>query len=123
MTDANVYFIDDETGTIKTGQHVIFDEAYMTVLAGHAPLAAQALQHLGYYVREIWVDEEKKAKAEQQQKGIMQFCPLTDTAKILTLGSDKAIGIDLFLDSPAITVEPGQVQLLPTGISACPPPG
>ena len=41
----NMYFIDDETGTIKTGQHVIFDKAHnMTIPAGHTPLAAQALQ-------------------------------------------------------------------------------
>ena len=122
-TDANVYFIDDETGTIKTGQHVIFDEAHMTVPAGHAPLAAQALQRLGYYVKETWVDEEKKAEMAQQQKNTMQFCPLTETAKIPTCGSDEAIGFDLFLDLPSVTVEPGQVQLLPTGISARPPHG
>ena len=32
-TDCNVYFINDETGTVQTGQHVIFDKAYMTVPA------------------------------------------------------------------------------------------
>ena len=58
----NVYFIDDETGTIKTGQHVIFDEAHMTVPAGHAPLAAQALQRLDYFVKETKVEDEKKAR-------------------------------------------------------------
>ena len=51
-TDSNIYYIDDESGSMRTGQHVLFDEAHMTVPAAKAPLAAQALQRLGYYVRE-----------------------------------------------------------------------
>ena len=117
-TDVNMYFLDDETGTIKAGQHIIFHEAHMTVPAGHAPLAAQALQRLEYDVKETWVEDEKKADAEQQQRAALQFYTLTATSTIPTHGSDKAIGFDLFLDLPSVTVEPGQVQLLPTGISA-----
>ena len=40
---------------VKIGQHVVFDEAHMTTPAGYAPLAAKALQCLGYYVHESWV--------------------------------------------------------------------
>ena len=41
-----------------TGTHVMFDEAHMTVPAAQAPLAAQALQRLGYYTRESWIDAD-----------------------------------------------------------------
>ena len=116
-TDTNVYFIDDETSTIKTGQHVIFDEAHMTMSVGHAPLAAQALQWLGYYVKETQVAEEKKAAADQECQQTLQFCWRTDMAKIPSCGSDEAIGFDLYLDLLSITVEPGKVKLSPTGIS------
>jgi len=57
-TSGNVNFIDAATGLIMTRTHVMFDEAHMTVPAAKAPLAAQALQQLGYYTRESWIDYE-----------------------------------------------------------------
>lgn len=50
-TNNNVYYIDHDSGQVRIGQHIIFDEAHMTIPAGYAPLAAQALQRLGYHVK------------------------------------------------------------------------
>ena len=72
-TDNNVYFIDDATGRIRMGQHVIFDEAHMSVPAGKAPLAAQALQRLGYYVKESWVNDEKTKDQERTLQTSLQI--------------------------------------------------
>ena len=47
---------------------------------------------------------------------------LTDTAKLPTQGTDESIGYDVYLDDAEVTIEPGQIQLLPTGISVKPPP-
>ena len=47
-TTKNVYYIDDLTNNVKMGTHALFDEAHFTVNSNHAPLAAQALQRLGY---------------------------------------------------------------------------
>ena len=48
---------------MKIGQHLVFNEVHMTVPARHAPLAAQALQRLGYYVNETWMQEERQQVA------------------------------------------------------------
>ena len=44
----NVYYIDDKSKLVKIGCHAIFDEAYYTVPRNKTPMAAQALQCLGY---------------------------------------------------------------------------
>ena len=56
-TDSNVHFHDDATGLIKPCTHVNFDEAHLSVPARKAPLAAEALQRLGYSNRESWTDD------------------------------------------------------------------
>ena len=58
-TGNNVYYLDYETGQVHIGQHVIFDEAHITVPAGYVPLVAEALQRLGYYVNESWTKESR----------------------------------------------------------------
>ena len=80
-TDSNVYYLDDETGTVKIGQHVVFDEAHMTTPAAHAPLAAQALQRLGYYVHESWVKETEKENATGAEAKL-QIKKITQTARL-----------------------------------------
>ena len=80
-TDNNVYIINNETSTVKTGQHVIFDEAHMMVPAGHAPLAAQMLQRLGYYVKETWVEEENKQTTVCANAGNFSFANLQKVPK------------------------------------------
>ena len=42
-TPKNINYIDDNTGTVKSGTHAIFDETHMATPAAKAPLAAQAL--------------------------------------------------------------------------------
>ena len=121
-TDSNIYFIDDNTGKVKVGQHVVFDEAHMTVPAGHAPLAAEALQRLGYYVNEKWIQQETDKQVEAEATASLRVTKLTDTAKLPTRGTDESIGFDVYLDAAEVQIEPGQIQLLPTGISIKPPP-
>ena len=83
-TDLNIYFINDETGRVKIGHYVVFDEAHMTVPAGHAPLAAQALQQLGYYVNESWVHEEIIEQGKAAANESLRVKKLTNTAKLPT---------------------------------------
>ena len=47
-TTKNVYFIDDETRSVKTGVHCIFDESHFTVPKDKVPMAVHTLQCLGY---------------------------------------------------------------------------
>jgi len=47
---------------VKSGTHGIFDEAHMATPAAKAPLAAQALQRLGYHQNESCVTEENKTQ-------------------------------------------------------------
>ena len=120
-TDRNVYYIDDETGTVRSGQHVIFDEAHMTVPARYAPLAAQALQRLGYHANESLVQDIKHEESQSQEK--LRVKRTTETAKLPTRGTEESVGYDVYLDQPQVTIQPRQIELLPTRISATPPTG
>ena len=92
----------------------------MTKPAGYAPLAAQALQRLGYYVHESWVKKAKKEEEEPLTEKLM-IKLLTETAKLPTRGSPESIGYDVYLDDTEVQVEPGKMALLKTGIAARPP--
>ena len=120
-TDRNVYYIDDATGSVRTGQHIIFDEAHMTVPARYAPLAAQALQRLGYHANESWVQDIHNEANTPNEK--LRVKKMTDTAKLPTRGTEESVGYDVYLDEAQVTIQPGEIQLLPTGISATPPTG
>ena len=48
---------------------------------------------------------------------------MTETAKIPTRGTEESVGYDIYLDQPQVTIQPGQIQHLPIGISATPPSG
>ena len=52
-TEKNIWYIDDATKKPKIGSLVKFDKAHMMVPAQYAPIAAQALQRVGYNVNEI----------------------------------------------------------------------
>ena len=122
-TDSNIYYIDDESGTVRTGRHVLFDEAHMTVPAAKAPFAAQALQRLGYYVRESWIDTSTTSERASDLRNTMQVQLLTSTALPPTRATENSIGFDLHLDMDAVTVLPNSTSLLSTGIAAKAPPG
>ena len=121
-TDNNVYYIDDESRQVRIGQYVIFDKAHMTVPAGRAPLAAQALQHIGYHLHESWVQQETHDdNAPNAEK--LQVNKIKPTAKLPTQGTPDSVRYDLYLDLPESIIPPGEIGLLPTGISARPPKG
>ena len=54
----NINYIDLHSGNVKLATHVIFDEAHMTTPAKYTPVAAQTLQRLGYYSKEIYQQNE-----------------------------------------------------------------
>ena len=104
-TPKNINYIDDKSGQLKSGTHSIFDEAHMTTPASKAPLAAQALQRLGYHMNESWImDENRKLIDNQAQPLLVQ--KLSPQAKIPTKGSKGAIGYDLFSNDSPITIQP-----------------
>ena len=47
-TTKNFYYINDTAHNVKIGTPALFDEAHFTVDSKRAPLASEALQHLGY---------------------------------------------------------------------------
>ena len=89
----------------------------MTKPAGYAPLAAQALQRLGYYVHKSWVKKAKKAEEEPFEEKL-RVKTLTDTAKLPTRGSTESVGYDVYLDDTEVRIEPGKMALLKTCIVA-----
>lgn len=117
-TDKNVLYIDQESGKVKTGTHVIFDEAHMSEAASKAPLAAQTLQRLGYYANEDYVDEVKNGN--QSEHLLIQR--LTDTSILPKRATKQSIGYDLFADTTqTLTIPAGTVMPFTTGIAIqCP---
>jgi deoxyuridine 5'-triphosphate nucleotidohydrolase len=118
-TDKNVYYIDSDSGKIKIGTHVIFDEAHMSEPASKVPLAAQTLQRLGYSAREHYDDEHWNSKALQPDLLIQQ---LTTTSTVPTRATEESIGYDLYFDGDKeITILAGTIMPLKTGIAIeCP---
>ena len=114
-TEKNVRFRDLHSHIIKTATHVFYDEAYMSLPAQRAPLAAQTLQRLGYGYKEQWIVTESAKK-----QVLIQL--LLPHSKIPLKSTDSSIGYDLFSSSnDPITILPNQLQIIPTGIALqCP---
>ena len=122
-TSGNVNFIDDATGLIMNGTHVMFDEAHMTVPASHAPLAAQALQRLGYYTRESWIDDTVKQEQSADINRQILIEKITETAIAPNRSTPESIGLDIYSDQDDTIVKPGEVKVVLTGIAAKAPSG
>ncbi len=116
---SNVYVKDEVTGQVKLGTHVYFDEAHFTTPTHRAPLAAQALQRLGYHQQEQWIKEyEKEASAITE----VQVQLLSEQAKVPKRGSDDAAGYDLTYPGEEYTLKAGETRVFPIDIAiTCPP--
>ena len=106
-TDKNIWYIDDKTRKPKIGSWVDFDEAHFSVPTQFAPLAAQALQRVGYYV-----DEDDKPPVVSPIDVHLHSL----TAKPIHL-STNGLYYDVPLDISPLVVLPGQTKLLQTGNS------
>ena len=118
-TDKNIIYIDIDTGRTKISTHVIFDEAHHTTDAGKAPLAAQTLQRLGYYIKEDYINDIIAIENDDNQLFIHQ---LTDSSILPTRATNKgSIGYDICYDGPDITIQSGKHHAMSTGLSIkCP---
>jgi dUTP pyrophosphatase len=122
-TPSNGYFIDDATGQVKLGTHLIFDEAHMSVPARKAPIAAESLQRLGYYNREQWIDDVIRDQHTADSNNRIAIQRRTESAIIPTRGTPDSIGLDLHSDEPDFILQPGETRTISTGISAAALPG
>ena len=122
-TSGNVNFIDDKSGLIKMGTHILFDEAHMTVPANKAPLAAQALQRLGYYAREQWIDTSVKQEFAADRDRHILIERLTKTSIPPTRSTPDSVGLDLHSDMDEFELLPGDLKVVTTGIAAKAPSG
>jgi deoxyuridine 5'-triphosphate nucleotidohydrolase len=119
-TPQNVTYLDEKSGLIKTGTHVIFDEAHMSTPASKAPLAAEALQRLGYSFREDWVTKARSTSTSEN----LQVLKLSKSAQVPVRSSSDSIGYDLFADMEVpMDIKPSQLITIPTGIALTPPSG
>ena len=117
-TDKNIIYIDIDTGRTKISTHVIFDEAHHTTDAGKAPLAAQTLQRLGYYIKEDYINDIMAIENDDNQLFIHQ---LTDSSILPTRATKGSIGYDIYYDGPDMTIKSGKHHAMSTGVSIkCP---
>ena len=92
---------------------------FLIYTASKAPLAAQALQRLGYHNSESCITADNK-KMVSNIKPILLITKLTPDAKIPRKGSPNSVGYDIF-SNECITIQPHKLQLVHTGISfKCP---
>ena len=110
-TSKNVHFIDSKK-KLRSGHHVIFDEAHMTAPHMEAPLAAQALQQLGYTVREKFGTGPGPPTTDMD----LEIQQLSSTATIPTSAPDN-VGY-LLHSNKQFTILPGTFTVVPTGLLA-----
>ncbi|GFH58223.1 hypothetical protein CTEN210_14699 [Chaetoceros tenuissimus] len=112
-----MYFLEDSTNKVRTGTHVIFDEAHMTTISSNAPMAAQALQRLGYTSRERYKFEGEISTDEDLQVQL-----LSETSVIPARGTEDSIGYDI-CSNAKLTLFPNKMTIVPTGIACTAPSG
>ena len=118
-TSKNVYIKDDKTNQVKIGSHVIFDEAHMSVPTNTAPLAAQALQRLGYHRDESW---RKTEHSHNEQNLIAKIQLLSKTARLPTKETTSSIGYDVYNPRLGVTtIKPNETIAIPLDIAIKPP--
>ena len=117
-TPNNITYIDDKSKRIKTGVHVIFDEAHFSETSIKAPFAAETLQRLGYHAKEEYIEDI--LATEEDRKLYVQ--KVHKDAKVPTRGSPNSIGYDLFsCNDEDIIIKAGELGIIPTGIAMkCP---
>jgi dUTP pyrophosphatase len=112
-TKKNATYLDEKTGRIKIGSHVIFDEAHTTVPAHKTPIAAEALQRLGY----TNVDDAQT----DATLTIVKTCPGASTPHRSTA---ESIGYDICANlTTPVTIQPNSINIIPTGLAMKGPPG
>ena len=109
-TKKNVWYIVDKNGKTKIVSWIDFDEAHMSVPAMMVPLAAQTLQHVGYYTQE---HEDKKQIAHSNKIEVHLFSSTASNPQHLKDGS-VAINMD---NTEPILLKPKQTELVQTGLS------
>lgn len=109
-TQKNVYYIDDTTRKVKIGSFVEFDEAHMSVPAQAAPLAAQALQRVGYYVKET---EESQPLPSNPKINVHLH---SSTARHPRQYKNGSVILQMDNDVPII-IRPKSTSLIQTGLS------
>ena len=107
-TEKNIYYIDDKTKKTKIGSWIEFDEAHSSVPAEFAPIAAQALQRVGYHITE---DPQSTPFATT-----VAFYKQSVTAKTPTCSKDHQF-FHLPLDIQPMVIPAGATKLVQTGIS------
>ena len=103
-TEKNIYFIDDDTGKVKNGTHAIFDEAHMSAPQQHAPIAAQALQRLGY------------AQDEEYQQYHNQPIRVQYMNEQVHNMNETIHGYNIYPDVDSMEIQPHETTIVQTGI-------
>jgi dUTPase len=115
-TTKNIWFRDDKTHKVKCGTWVTFDEAHMTVPAIQAPLAAQALQRVGYHREEEHIDAQRLSMKDATLK-VEKLIP---TAK-LPVPSSAGSGYYIYPVLDHVVLQPKQTKIVNTGLRLIPP--
>ena len=116
LTTKNVYYIDDTTNQVKMGVHAIFDEAHYTVPKEQVPMAAQALQCLGYSKQRDIFDRGKFVC-----KNTIEITLTSKTAKEPTRLSENSNILQLYTATPTIMLQPGETTNIDMHVIIEPP--
>ena len=113
-TNQNIIYVDAKTGRFKTATHVIFDEAHMSTPTSNTPIAAQALQRLGYTSKEHEVHVSDTSSINPTCAAQL----LTSTAQLPTKSTDGSIGYDIYADNQEpLSILPGKISIVSTGVA------
>ena len=111
-TSKIIHYRDHKSGTCKTGMHVAFDEAHITLARELVPPAAIALQNLGY--------NNEPSRGNRRGDSFLHVQLLSESAKLPTRGTQDSAGLDLFSAVDTV-LPPKSITVIPTDIAIqCP---
>ena len=117
-TTKHIYYIDDKTLVVKNVVHTLFDEAHLTAPRDQTPIAAQALQSLGY---SAFCDEFNNGKFKSKHKFRIKL--IGKNAKPPERSNTTSIGYNIFTSNNDTVLQPGTSQEFNTDIIVNVPEG
>jgi len=124
-TSKNVYYFDTTTNRVKTGTHVMFDEAGYTIPLKNQTLLQQRLQQSG--VQSIDIDHEQPHTSHLTATSIdddtsqaILFKRLSDNATIPQRATAEAAGYDIHSATDTV-ISPRTTTKVSTDLAVCPP--
>ena len=120
--EKNIIYLDTKTKWLKTGTHIFFDEANMTLPPSQVPAASTILQHLGYKSKDDLDADKTPSTSTLNTEAQLYVQLLHPNANLPCRTTKDAVSYDVY-SVDTCTIELAICQIISTGIVILPPLG